>query len=307
MGRIFSVSTHWNAARHTDGEAMIDEIVALTGLRHVELGYDLTADLVPGVRKAVAAKTVGVTSLHNFCPVPIGAHRGHPELFVMTSFDSRVRENAILHTRRTVEFAAEIGARSVVMHGGNVEMKALSVELIEIAAEGGAYNPKYEKIKTRLLLERDRRIGPHLDHLKRGLEELLPALEQYKVTLCLENLPTWESIPSETEMEELLKAFNSPWLGAWYDIGHGQIRQNLGFVAHRQWFQRLRPLIRGMHVHDVLPPARDHVMPPKGQIDFKDFSPLIPDGIPLVIEPSAGTLPEDLKTGSALLIAQLSG
>ena len=71
------LSTRWNAGRHLSGEAMLEEILAL-GLQQVELGYDLRLELVPGVKAMIASGAVKVRSVHNFCPVPIGAPRPHP-------------------------------------------------------------------------------------------------------------------------------------------------------------------------------------------------------------------------------------
>ena len=88
-----SLSTRWNAGRHQSGQALIEEILEL-GLGIVELGYDLRAELIPGVKAMVASGAVRVDSVHNFCPVPIGAPRPHPELYTPASPDRREREFA---------------------------------------------------------------------------------------------------------------------------------------------------------------------------------------------------------------------
>ena len=108
---IFGLTTRWNAGRHTSGEALIEEILGL-GFDHVELGYDLRIDLVPGVQKMVRDGTVKVNSVHNFCPVPVGAPRGHPELFTLASGDPKIREGAVHHTAKTIRYAATVGASS---------------------------------------------------------------------------------------------------------------------------------------------------------------------------------------------------
>jgi hypothetical protein len=50
--------------------------------------------------------------VHNFCPVPIGAPRGHPEIWTLAARDERERESAMHHTGRTIRFAAEVGRAS---------------------------------------------------------------------------------------------------------------------------------------------------------------------------------------------------
>ena len=79
-----ALSTRWNAGRHTTGEKLVEEILQC-GFTRLELGYDLTIDLVPGVRDMVRTRAITVDSVHNFCPVPVGAPGGSPELFSMAS------------------------------------------------------------------------------------------------------------------------------------------------------------------------------------------------------------------------------
>lgn len=284
----FAISTHWNAARHATGEALLEEILQL-GFTRVELGYDLRLELVPGVQAMVRRGAVKVDSLHNFCPVPIGAPRGHPELYGLGSRDERERSHAVHHTTRTIRFAQEIGARVVVTHAGNVDMPMMSVQLFEMLMSGQAYSPAYEKVKLKMQATRDRRVGPHLEGLYQSLGLLMPVLQETGVVLAIENLPTWEALPTEVELEELFRRFGNQHLRYWHDIGHGQIRQNAGLINADRWLDRLLPHLAGMHVHDVAPPATDHVMPPRGQVDFQRFQRFAHLDIVRVIEPSSRT------------------
>jgi sugar phosphate isomerase/epimerase len=293
----FALSTRWNASRHGAGEAMIEEIVRETGLTHVELGYDLTLDLVPGVLKMVAEGVVRVDSLHNFCPVPIGAPMGHPELFVLGSRDARTRDGAVRHTTQTIEFAAQVGAGVVVCHAGNVEMRRYTPRLLRLAAADKLYSPRYDRLKTRMLLKRDQLAKPYIEHLEAGIESLLPTLESHGVALAFENLPTWEALPTEIEIEAICRRFESPHVRYWHDIGHGQIRQNLGLSSQRHWIKRLTPWLAGVHVHDVLPPARDHMMPPGGTVDFAALGEVIPPRALRVLEPAPNTPAEAIRSG----------
>ncbi|MCE9614084.1 MAG: sugar phosphate isomerase/epimerase [Lentisphaerae bacterium] len=291
----FALSTHWNAFHHTAGERLVEEIVSTTGLTRLELGYDLTVDLVPGVAKMVEQKVVQVDSVHNFCPVPTGAPQGHPELFVLASRDTCVREGAVRHTTNTILFAAEIGARVVVCHAGNVEMRSYTRKLIQLAKDGKQYSPRYERVKTKLLLKRERKVPPYLEYLEAGIEALLPELERSKVTIAFENLPTWEAVPTEMEIYALCQRINSPHVRAWYDIGHGQIRQNLGLIAQKHWINKLAPMLAGFHVHDVNPPGQDHLMPPDGKVDFAALASVIPPETLKVLEPAPGTPPQLIR------------
>ncbi len=292
----FSLSTRWNAFRSRSGESLVDDILEL-GFEHIELGYDLTADLVPGVFARVESGAIGVTSVHNFCPVPVGAPYGHPELFLLGSLVPRIRNSAILHTVRTIEFAAEMGASCVVVHGGRVKMGNLTRKLIGLAEDGKQFDLKFEKLKQKVLLKRDRKAPKYVDALCSSLEELLPRLEEHGICLALENLPSWEAVPTEMEMEEIARRIDSPLIGYWHDIGHGQVRENLGFVHSVRWVERLRERLAGMHIHDVVPPASDHAMPPAGEVDFASFKDFVEPSMPLVFEPVPGTPAEELVEG----------
>lgn len=297
---ILSVSTRWNAHRHTSGEAMIREIIDL-GLRNVELGYDLAPALLAGVRKMAGSGAISVTSLHAFCPVPGGSPYPSPELFTLADPDKQVRVLALKHLSDTVLLASEMGIQTVVAHAGNVSMRNHTRQLTALCQDGQQFSKEYDRIKDKLLLERHKKAPKQLQFLYESLDTLLPALQRANVRLALENLPSWESIPSESEMEKLLVHFQSPHIRYWHDIGHGQIRQNLGLIGHIAWLERLQPYLAGMHVHDVLKPARDHLMPPAGNIDFKVFRPFLVSPVPAVLEPYPDITADDIRKGAQLL------
>ena len=282
------ISTRWNAGRHRDGAAMIEEILDL-GLEIAELGYDLRAELIPGVKALVAARAVRIDSVHNFCPVPVGAPRPHPELYTPASPDRREREFAVHHISRTLRFAAEVGAKVVVCHSGNVDGPKYSFDLVRLAARGEQFGEPYENLKLKAQLARDKKAPKQIEYLAESLEKLAPVVQETGVQLALENLPTWEAIPSELESEKLMKRFQAAGIRLWWDIGHAQIRENLGFINASRWLKRLASHIAGFHVHDVAPPGQDHLMPPRGKVDFPALAEFVrPDKV-LVLEPSPDT------------------
>lgn len=296
----FSVSTHWNTFRHATGETMIEEILDL-GVGAVELGYDLRIDMVPGVRNMVKSGAVKVLSVHNYCPVPMGAHRGHPELYTPASTERITREQAITHMTNTIVFAAEMGAKVVVAHAGNVSMSRMSSDLIDWCAQGQQFSPSYERLKLKVQITRDKKAPKQLQYLRESIDRLMPVLQQHNMVLAFENLPSWESIPTEVEMEQLLREYNSPLLRSWFDFGHAHIRQNLGFINAHRWAERLAPWCAGMHIHDVKKPVQDHVMPPHGEIDFTQYREFAHRDVVRVIEPAPGTETELVKEAIAFL------
>lgn len=289
-----ALSTRWNAGRHFTGEAMIEEILAL-GLDRVELGYDLRSELIPGVKAMVASGAVRADSVHNFCPIPVGAPRPHPELYTPASTDRREREYAVIHISKTLRFAAAIGAKVVVCHSGNVDMPRHSFDLMSMASRGEQFGEAYEALKLKAQIARDKRAPRQIEFLADSLQQLVPVVRETGVQLALENLPTWEAIPSELEAEQLMKQFYASGIRLWWDIGHAQIRENLGFINSSRWLRRLAPWIAGLHIHDVDPPGQDHLMPPRGNVDFKALSDIARMDMVRVLEPAPDTKAEDIS------------
>jgi sugar phosphate isomerase/epimerase len=275
---------------------MIDEILA-AGFRAVELGYDLRRDLVPGIERRVAERAVTVVSVHNYCPVPMGVPRGHPELWVLAATDPAVRRKAVEETTKTIRFAATLGARVVVMHAGYVRMWNRTRTLIDLAERDRMGSWRWRWTWNAAQRVRERKAPPHIEWLREGLAQLEPVLREVNVRLGIENLPSWEAVPTETELAALLPGLGSDRFCYWHDFGHGQIRENLGFINHLRLLERMRDHIGGFHVHDVLPPATDHILPPDGTIDFASFRDFAHLDVPRVIEP-ARDVPVEVLQGA---------
>jgi sugar phosphate isomerase/epimerase len=139
---MYAFSTCWNSHRHTDGRDMLREIREL-GFEHAELSHGIRISLLPGIFEAVDAGEIKISTLHNFCPLPMGINHAAPNLFKFTSEDRRERENAFKHTLKTIETAARVHARLVVLHMGCIEMKDYTDRLLEMIAAGQKDTPKF--------------------------------------------------------------------------------------------------------------------------------------------------------------------
>src|SRR6202008_5113721 len=109
---MYSLSTCWNSHRHTDGRAMLREIRDL-GFEYAELSHGTRISLLPGVIEAVEASEIKISSLHNFCPLPIGINHSAPNIYRLSAERSAEWENALRHTRKTIETAARLHAPAV--------------------------------------------------------------------------------------------------------------------------------------------------------------------------------------------------
>ena len=100
---------------------MLREIRDL-GFEYAELSHGIRISLLPGVLDAVAAGEIKISTLHNFCPLPMGVNHAAPNIFKFTSTDARERDNAFKHTMKTLETAERVNAKLVVLHMGCIDM-----------------------------------------------------------------------------------------------------------------------------------------------------------------------------------------
>lgn len=283
-----ALSTNWNAFRHESADGMLDEIRGL-GFDTVELGYSLTQTQADGVLDWTSSGRIKVSSIHAFCPASIPGKSG-PELYsICDPTDYKKSRHGIAAVRATADFAAAVGAKAIVLHAGRVPIYRHIRKLADLAEAGRLGTPKHEKQLQRIMDKRNRYATPYLDTLCESLNDLLPHFEKLGITLGLENLPTYDAMPNEPEMQTLLDSFPTKALGYWHDAGHAQIRQNLGFINHAGIVSRFADNIAGLHLHDVGFPTSDHRMPPGGTVDFRLFTRFIPSDIPFVLEPARGS------------------
>ena len=286
----FSLSSNWNSIRHTTGEAIVDEVLSL-GFDAVELGYRLDEIQAEGVLRRVREDAITVSSVHAFCPTPPHVAGGHPELYLAAALDDDERVMAVLLARKTLELAQKSGAKAVVLHAGRMRPKwwhraPASNTLIDLAEEHGVAAPLFQKLTNRAAVVRRRQVDKHLTALRRSLDSLLPHFTQAGITLCLENLPSWETLPDESEIATLVSDYGTSALAHWHDIGHGQVRQHLGWSADNATVaETLLSITRGIHIHDVQAMANDHHAPGTGVIDFTRFTFYRSDAIIRVFEP----------------------
>ena len=160
----FSVSTNWNAHRHSSAEALVEELRAC-GADEVELGYSLKPALAPEMIRLVEDRAVTVSSVHNYCPAPAAKLWGHPELYALAGAGERERRAAIYYTTRSLHFAREAGASLLIVHCGHVAMPSLSRKLAALCRQDHRTGSSYEKQKLKLLKLRGTCVGDQLSCL----------------------------------------------------------------------------------------------------------------------------------------------
>jgi sugar phosphate isomerase/epimerase len=174
---MYSLSTCWNSHRHTDGRAMLREIRDL-GFEYAELSHGIRVSLMPGILEAAGAGEIKISSLHNFCPLPMGVTHAAPNLYQFSDERPRERELAIKHTLKTFEFAARVKAPVVVLHLGSIEMKDYTGKLGEMLERGEKGSPKYEKLCAEVSKVREAKKEKFVERVYDTLRKILPEAEQ---------------------------------------------------------------------------------------------------------------------------------
>ena len=302
----FALSTNWNNVRLDDGAAIADEALAL-GFDALELGFRTQPEQIAGFKSRL--DRMPVDSVHAYCPVPLGAPSGHPELHRLASRDADERALARILLKKTLACAADLGAKTVVTHAGYVDLDGWFVNLDSevlrklLVLKDGKENPDrpvYAKYLKKALARRRKRGKKLLDIFRKELDILLPDFQKVGVTLALENLPRLEGFPNAEEAETLLKDYKDAPVKLWFDTGHARVRE-----CHRwsgtvtEIATRVAEHVCGMHLNDVKDFYDDHRQPGWGKVDFTALAPLAKRDILRVFEPHEPVTADELKASLA--------
>jgi sugar phosphate isomerase/epimerase len=282
---MLSCSTCWNSQRHTDGAAMIQEILDL-GFERIELGHGVRISLMEGVIRMVEKQGVQISSLHNFCPLPVEITRASPDCYQFSSPDPRERERAVKFSHQTIDFAQRLGAQFVVLHLGRTPLDDYTHKLVKMAEVGLLNSREYVQTKLSAVKRREAEAAPFLQRSRDCLKRVAEYANAKGVVLGIESRHSFEEIPSEREMVAVLNEFDSPEVGYWHDFGHVQVKHNLGFLDHIQWMSRVAPRLVGCHLHDTQWPGRDHQPPFTGDVPYDELLAFLPKETLFVFEMS---------------------
>lgn len=300
MKPILSLSSCWLSQRHQDGYAMLKEMASL-GFEWAELSHGIRITLVPGILKAVEEGVIKISSCHNFCPLPTGITHAAPNLYVPSSNDRREREQWLRHSKRSVEFAAQVGAKKLVLHLGNLEFFWLNpVRKIDRYAEAHpeadlTKDPAYQNLLAGVMAKLRAHQARFWENTRVGISELLPYATSRGVALALENREKLEELPLDADYAQFVESLPPEALaGYWHDTGHAHIKESLGVINHREHLAKNAPRAIGFHLHDVSADGHDHQAIGSGKIDFAMISEFWRPEHTLVLEFSPRLAVEDV-------------
>ena len=292
---MLSFSTCWNSSRHTAGDEMLREIKTKLGFELIELGHGIRISLMPGIQKMFDDGEVRFSSLHNFCPLPVEVMGASPDCYMFSAKYAQERERAVKQTMQTIDFAERLNAPFVVLHLGKVPIKPVTEPLIALAKEGKMFSREYVRRKVNAVAKREAHAEVYLQRVKDCLKPIIEHAAAKNVRLGIEGRRGYEEIPSERELPALLDELNSPQVGYWHDIGHIQIKENLGFLDHEEWLRAIGPRTLGCHLQDCIWPAQDHQPPFTGDVDLEKLVPLLPSTCLFVWEMSPRKTADEIR------------
>jgi sugar phosphate isomerase/epimerase len=253
---------------------MLMEMAGL-GFGRVELSHGIRITLVPGILKAVEDGVVSVGSTHNFCPLPMGALQAAPNFFQPSSPDSRERDQWTRQTKRSIDFAAQVGATLLVCHLGSVRYfwlapdRHLEAYLRDHPDAVKSGDKAYRALLEKTLLRFRRRMAPFWQRTQDAIRSVLDHAAGKNVRLGLENRERFEELPLDGDFPGFLAGMPLPSpAGYWHDTGHARLKEEMGLINHRQQLEDNASRLLGFHLHDVDSEGRDHQAIGTGSVDF---------------------------------------
>lgn len=270
-----ALSTMWAQQDRFRGDfTRFVEIAREAGYGAIEVSH---ATDVAGLRECLGCGVLPVVSLHAPTPYSVDLRgRGNTALN-LAGVDEDERQAAVAAHRQTIDFAADAGARAVVVHFGSLDggVREHERRLRERYAAGEIEGDAAVREQDAARAARAAAAPPHVEAMRRSLAELVAYATPRGVALGLENrLHYWE-LPSPEEAADLLAGYAPSEAGHWHDVGHAEVWSRLGLTPHARWFELLGGRTIGAHLHDVRDLV-DHRSPGRGTVDW----PLIRAGIP---------------------------
>jgi sugar phosphate isomerase/epimerase len=284
---------------------MLVELAEL-GFEYVELSHGTRLSLVPGILKGLEEGIIKVSSVHNFCPLPVGVMGAAPNLFEPSSPNRRERILWMHNTLRTLEFAQRVECERVVLHSGRTLFFWRNPEPgFDEAYEADAGNggDVFKGIRDKGLKRLRSRKGGFMKRLKESYTLLAEHAKDKGVLFGIENREGFTELPMDEEMGALVDSLKEHGVfGYWHASGHAQLKERMGLLEHKSFLESLRPNLVGFHLHDVSTDDRDHQVPGTGVIDWEMIgSQVQPDDV-VVMEMSPRLRTEEMRQGRDFLL-----
>jgi len=302
---IFSLSTAWNAKRHTSGKRMIEEIKA-AGFKKVELNYNVTGEMAGEIMDLVEAGDIEVSSIHNVFP-KVFDKTYDTDSMLLGYPDPEKRKRSVELTIGSVEYAARFNARVVVIHPGEVPVSKNYNKLLEdLIIQGKRNTAEYDALYREMLEVRETGSPAYVELIRQSVEEICEhiAKKGYNVVLGLENRTRCYQIPVFHEVHTLLDRLKGLPVYFWYDVGHGMLLEQMGMFDNRKEALQVLDRTIGVHIHDIVG-CDDHFCPYIFTDKIDKYLDIINE-IPIkVMEIGSDSKAEDIARSAEILASRL--
>lgn len=288
-----SLSTMW-AQRRFEKLSDFAATAKRLGFSGLEINYTVSPE---SLEELLATTEVVAPSLH--APMPrVQAKNGiWSEELNLAAVDEEERRFAIDCTKATIDWAARLGAKFVVLHLGGVGNNMFPAEKkLRGLFDSGHWDsddvPGLQEECHRL-----RREGApaYFAKAKETLRELANYASPHGIALGLEDRYHYHEIPSIDECLELLEEYPPDVVGYWHDMGHAEVIGRLGLYDKYRWLREVGSRCIGSHLHDVTG-IGDHRAPGDGDADWDYVVIGLPDTALRVLEINQRTPEEQMAT-----------
>ena len=268
----YALSTMWAVQPRFEGNLRaFMETARDLGYSAIEVNHSMTQPMVDQL--LAATDVLPIASVHAPAPLERDATYGPNRDINLAATDDAERTTAVRYVKRSIDLAAECGARHVVVHLGHTDNRRNRPEnrlwhLYNAGVRPDRPTEDYTAALDATRAERAALIAPHLEAARRTLDELVAYAHPRRVALGLESRLRYHQIPGPAEAADLLAPYPPDAAGYWHDVGHVEVQHRLGLVDRADWFPALAPCTIGAHLHDVRALA-DHRAPGTSDVDFR--------------------------------------
>jgi sugar phosphate isomerase/epimerase len=292
-----ALSTMWAVKRF---EHLPDFVTAARqiGFRQFELNHQIDSRMLA----ELDYNHLTITAVHEPCPADIPTSELKSRDWLLSAIQEDNRHQGLKAILRSVDLAQKVGARFVIVHLGTVLLKPQwEDDLRRLYNTQWIDSAQAVDLRQRMVAERAAHAPAHLNAVQKSLDELVEYASQVGVCLGIENRYHFADIPHPNEMEMLLRDYTPDQVCFWYDSGHAQALDRLGFFSHETWLQCFVGRMRGMHLHDVRGIV-DHFTPGIGELDWTMVARYAPDDALRTLELKPENSPEEVVLGMQRLV-----
>jgi sugar phosphate isomerase/epimerase len=266
---MLAISTAWNGKKHESGRAVIKELLAL-GFQNFEINVHFSEAMLLEIEPLIHEDVIRISSLHNFCPVPPGTERtkGSGDIYKPSALNEEERKQAVEHTKRTLDWAARLGAGAIVAHWGEVDMPNPQREWVKRLLQS---DPNVQSEIQHAWEERERLKQPYLEQTLRSLQEIGEYAHALGIQVGVETRYYFHQFPSLEEVEMFLNVAPDTY-GYWHDNGHAQTQQFIGIARQSDYLARYGDRLMGAHLMDIINGDRDHQAFGRGEFPIEQYA-----------------------------------